>query len=131
MKCISTEWGFGTDNIKVLKEIDYITELEEKYLYNRGKKIEREERKNRFKAEMITRGIVNKEKDSFDKLMEICKIVKGDEKYCSKLAKEIKISYDDLLSWMFDFAQPSLEDKSKIELYFSKKGDLIWKIAIN
>lgn len=121
MEFISAEWGFGADDIKTLREIDYITELEEKYLYNRGKKIEREERKNRFKAEMMARGIVNKEQDSFDKLMEICKIVKGDEKYCSKLAKEIKISYDKLLSWMFDFTQPSLEDKSKIELYFLKK----------
>lgn len=121
MEFISAEWGFGADDIKTLREIDYITELEEKYLYNRGKKIEREERKNRFKAEMMARGIVNKEQDSFDKLMEICKIVKGDEKYCSKLAKEIKISYDKLLSWMFDFAQPSLEDKNKIELYFLKK----------
>lgn len=70
---------------------------------------------------MIIRGITNKEQGSFDKLMEICKIVRGDEKYCSKLAKEIKISYDELLSWMFDFAQPSSEDKSKIELYFLKK----------
>lgn len=121
MEFISTEWGFGADDVKTLREIDYITELEEKYLYNRGKKIEREERKNRFKAEMIIRGITNKEQDSFDKLMEICKIVRGDEKYCSKLAKEIKISYDELLSWMFDFAQPSLEDKNKIELYFLKK----------
>ena len=121
MRFISTEWGFGADDIKTLREIDYITELEEKYLYNRGKKIEREERKNMFKAEMMARGIVNKEQDSFDKLMEMCKIVKGYEKYCSKLAKEIKISYDKLLSWMFDFAQPSLEDKSKIELYFLKK----------
>lgn len=121
MEFISAEWGFGADDVKTLREIDYITELEEKYLYNRGKKIEREERKNRFKAEMIIRGIANKEQDSFDKLMEICKIVRGDEKYCSKLAKEIKISYDELLSWMFDFAQPSLEDKNKIELYFLKK----------
>lgn len=123
MEFISAEWGFGADDVKTLREIDYITELEEKYLifYNRGKKIEREERKNRFKAEMIIRGITNKEQNSFDKLMEICKIVRGDEKYCSKLAKEIKISYDELLSWMFDFAQPSLEDKNKIELYFLKK----------
>lgn len=121
MEFISAEWGFGADDVKILREIDYITELEEKYLYNRGKKIEREERKNRFKAEMIIRGIANKEQDSFDKLMEICKIVRGDEKYCYKLAKEIKISYDELLSWMFDFAQPSLEDKNKIELYFLKK----------
>lgn len=121
MRFISTEWGFGADDVKTLREIDYITELEEKYLYNREKKIEREERKNIFKAEMMARGIVNKEQDSFDKLMKMCKIVKGDEKYCSKLAKEIKISYDELLSWMFDFAQPSLEDKSKIELYFLKK----------
>lgn len=121
MEFISAEWGFGADDVKTLREIDYITELEEKYLYNRGKKIEQEERKNRFKAEMIIRGITNKEQDSFDKLMEICKIVRGDEKYCSKLAKEIKISYDELLSWMFDFAQPSLEDKNKIELYFLKK----------
>ena len=94
MEFISAEWGFGADDVKILREIDYITELEEKYLYNRGKKIEREERKNRFKAEMIIRGITNKEQGSFDKLMEICKIVRGDEKYCSKLAKEIKISYD-------------------------------------
>ena len=121
MEFISAEWGFGADDVKTLREIDYITGLEEKYLYNRGKKIEREERKNRFKAEMIIRGITNKEQDSFDKLMEICKIVRGDEKYCSKLAKEIKISYDELLSWMFDFAQPSLENKNKIELYFLRK----------
>lgn len=121
MEFISAEWGFGADDVKTLREIDYITELEEKYLYNRVRTKEREERKNRFKAEMIIRGITNKEQDSFDKLMEICKIVRGDEKYCSKLAKEIKISYDELLSWMFDFSQPSLEDKNKIELYFLKK----------
>ena len=38
MEFISAEWGFGADDVKILREIDYITELEEKYLYNRGKK---------------------------------------------------------------------------------------------
>lgn len=121
MKFIDTEVGFGIDNINILKEIDYITELEKKYLYNRKNKREWEEKKNVFKAEMIRRGVINKEQDSFDKLIAICKIVKGDEQYCSKLAKDINISYDDLLSWIFDFEEPSSEDKSKIELYFLKK----------
>ena len=121
MKFIDTEVGFGIDNINILKEIDYITELEKKYLYNRKNKREWEEKKNVFKAEMIRRGVINKEQDSFDKLIAICKIVKGDEQYCSKLAKDINISYDDLLSWIFNFEEPSSEDKSKIELYFLKK----------
>lgn len=121
MKFIDTEVGFGIDNINILKEIDYITELEKKYLYNRKNKREWEEKKNVFQAEMIRRGVINKEQDSFDKLIAICKIVKGDEQYCSKLAKDINISYDDLLSWIFDFEEPSSEDKSKIELYFLKK----------
>lgn len=30
MKFIDTEVGFGIDNINILKEIDYITELEKK-----------------------------------------------------------------------------------------------------
>lgn len=121
MAFISTEMGFGTDDINILKEIDYITELEKKYLYNRSNKKEREEKRDIFKAEMIIKGVFHTEKDSFDKLMEICKIIKGDEQYCSKLAKDIKISYDDLLSWIFNLEEPSEEDREKIKLYFARR----------
>ena len=66
MKFIDTEVGFGIDNINILKEIDYITELEKKYLYNRKNKREWEEKKNVFQAEMIRRGVINEKLKSIE-----------------------------------------------------------------
>lgn len=127
MKNISTEWGFGAyddiftnyDNVK--DEINYINTLEDEVFMEKSNS-------GKFKAELLKRGIMikgfvqgdNEYDKSISRLISICRFTNFNEKYCFKMAKEMKISYDNFLSIAFEEKRAEDNDLQKINDYFKR-----------